>query len=196
MLSVLAIYEARLSWPTYETIYSHLGIDFGRSQTLKIRGGLMRSAASFPESGSFAMFCAAAATAAVVLVDAFRSRAYRAFVIFVILAGVFVAQTRGAWLALALAVVLIDCFNRRFWPAIIKLLIGGGLLEGVQLIGRISPQLADMTGVGGGAVSTVDYRKELLRRGIEEIAKNPLIGTDIKSIMRQMADMKQGEGIY
>lgn len=195
VMSVIAFYEAKSFWPIYEILSMHYGIPPPLSQALKVRAGLMRGNATFPESTSFSWLLAICFVATLVLRDRFRSRTHWYVALVAIVAGLLATQARGGWIAAALGIVLIDVYWRRWSAAGTKLTVFGALYAALSMLSRGNGILSETMGTTGAGAGTVDYRQELFRRGMQEIAKHPWTGTDLANAMARLEDMRQGEGI-
>ncbi len=195
VLSAMSIYEAVKSWPIYLGIDYRLGRPEGLSQNFKMRGGLMRTAASFAESTSFSVFLAMAVLAATASRDAFRSRSRYMLVIGVLMLGLLLAQSRGGWIAVAIGVLAYDLYLRNYSRLGMKIAIGA---LGVMLLvfaAQGSVRLSEMLGLSGNSAGTADYRVQLFKRGMDEIRKHPFVGNDLAEVSLHLADLTQGEHI-
>lgn len=67
----------------------------------------------------------------------------------------------------------------------------------VALLGAasVSYKVATLAGFTDEGRGTIDYRKTLLTRGIEEVRKKPLLGDSPSNVIAKMSDLMQGEGI-
>lgn len=193
-LAILSFNEARLYWPTYEQMYSHLGIDRGMSQAMKMRGGLMRAAASFPESTTFGAWLAVAFVTTYLMRASFRSTGAWSLALAMVFVGLLAAQARVGWLTLALAAVCAAVYRNRAAAAAAAAAGFAALFVTIRTAAGSVGQVADMVGTGGASAGTVDYRQHLFDRGIEEIQKHPL-GVSQVAAQFNLGDLRQGEGI-
>lgn len=194
-LCVVAAYQAKTFWPIYESIVSHYGIELTISQGSKIRGGLMRAGASFEESTSFAWYLAIVLMLTIQSREQFRSRVHFFAVLALIGLGLLLTQARGPWLGAAIGLVLLDVYNRRFARAAIKVLAAGACyIAAIGFADRFG-MFSDVLSRTGSAQTTIDYRAQLLTRGLHEIRANPILGYDLATVQAHLADLRQGEGI-
>lgn len=194
-LCVVAAYQAKVHWPMYELLIPHFGLDVTISQGSKLRGGLMRAGGSFAESTSFGWYLAIALFLTIQSRERFASRTrFYAFIALIGL-GLLLTQARGPWLGVAIGLVLLDCYHGRLSRAALK--AGAAAMAYIVAV-RVASSLgmfSEVVGGHGGAQATVDYRSQLLDRGLAEIRANPLWGYDQQTIQLRLADLRQGEGI-
>ena len=193
VLSVILIYEARTSWPMYNVLYDHYRIP--AQLMVKARGGVLRAGGPFLESTSIAMVLASCILAAWLSRPAFRSTRYHFAVLALLLAGLTMPQSRGAWIGLFIGMFAADLYRRRIGNAARRMAVIGALGLGLVAVAPLSPYLSETLGLSGGSADTVDYRQRLFDRGIEEYLKSPVIGYSSPEILVHLADLRQGEGI-
>lgn len=195
VLSTLAIYEARNTWPIYRGIWTHYGIELGRDANIKLRGGLMRSAGPYSEPLSLAFAMTIGLVALLSIRQEFRKRWQYALLCAVVVAGLIAPQGRGAWIGALGALFALDLYRRNYRRFTIKAVLIG--IAGVLAlaVAAVNNRVAIMLGLTAEGQGTFDYRTRLLTRGIEEFWKNPLFGDAIGDVLYQMRDMVQGEGI-
>lgn len=193
ILAAIGLYEARASWPLYSPLYVHYG--FPVETVVKFRGGILRAYGTLEEAtalGATLVICFCAALAAR---RAFVSNlAYIAIVAFIAV-GTLAPQSRGGMIGIAVAFV-VSSFYRRGIASLSQLGLAGLLLSGVyvgtSIFGSFGAQIATSLEEGKGSG---DYRSELLRRGMQEFWKSPVIGDSFNNVISRMPDMIQGEGM-
>lgn len=195
VMAAVATVEARLHWLIYKQIEGLLNIRTLINGYSKQRAGMIRAPASFPESTSLATFLVLAFMAALALRDTFASRGKWLIVLFVLLLGLMSANSRGAFIALAVGMVAWDLYTRRYGRLAIKLMGAGAVYLFALTAAQFSAYFAAMVGKGSGTDVTAEYRVQLLHRGMEEIHKHPLLGQNMKAALDSLQDMRQGEGI-
>lgn len=193
ILSVVLLYEARASWPIYNVLIDHYGlID---RPAVKNRGGMLRAGGPFLESTSAAMIMVFCFLAAWMARPAFRSTFYHAGTLAVLLLGLVMPQSRGAWVGLIIGTMLIDLYRGKLMRTALRL--GAIGVAGAALVVAASnnAQLSESLGLSGGSAETTDYREQLLDRGLEELRHSPLIGFPYPELLVRLDDLRQGEGI-
>lgn len=195
ILSVIAIYEARFHWSTYYTIYSNQSVGAVLSHSLRIRSGLMRTPTSFAESTSFAIFQFIGILAIIGSRDLFRTKLSWICVIGIATAGLLLAQSRGADLALLVALLAWQIARRRY--AIAGLVAVGASLAvaGLLLLARSIPKIASFVGTEKSFQGHADYRQALLEQGLKVGMAHPIFGDDMTVVASKMTNIIQGEGI-
>ncbi len=121
--------------------------------------------------------------ATLALRDTFASRGKWLTVLFVLLLGLLSANSRGAFIALAVGLVAWDVYCRRYGRLAIKLVGAGAIYLLALTAAQFSAYFAALVGKDSGADSTADYRVQLLRRGMEEIHKHPILGQNMKAAL-------------
>jgi len=194
-MALVATIEARLHWLIYKQIQGRLDITAGINAYSKMRAGMIRAPASFPESTALGTFLALAFMASLTLRNHFSSRRNWYVVLGVLLLGLISANSRGAFLGLAVGVIAWDLYNRRFGSLVLKVVAVGALYLFALFAAQFSAYFAGLVGKGSDTASTADYRMQLLRRGMEEIHKHPILGQTMKAALDNLQDLRQGEGI-
>jgi len=194
-MALVATVEARLHWLIYKQIQGRLDIAAGINAYSKMRAGMLRAPASFPESTALGTFLALAFMAALSVRSSFKSR-YKWFTVLgVLLLGLISANSRGAFLGLAVGLIAWDLYSRRYGLLVAKLVAGGALYLFALTAAQFSAYFAALVGKDSGTAGTADYRLQLLRRGMEEIHKHPFLGQTMKDALNNLQDLRQGEGI-
>lgn len=195
VMAAVAIIEARLHWLVYKQIDSNLNIEAFINPYGKMRGGVIRAPASFAESTSLGVFLAIAGVAVLGIRSSFSSHRNYLIALGLIGLGLTAANSRNAFIGIALGLLAFDFYRRRYGPLAIKLGVGAALYLIALMAAQFSPYVATMIGRGEGTQGSTDYRMALLTRGMEEIRKNPVIGTNLKNALENLEDLRQGEHI-
>ena len=195
VLSTLAIYETWRTWPIYRGIYTHYGIELTKAANIKLRGGSMRSAGPYTEPLSLAF----AITIGFVALLSIRQQVQRQWqyillCVFVI-GGLIAPQGRGAWIGALCALFALDLYRRNYRRFTIKAVLIGIAGVAALAVAAVNNRVAVMLGLTAEGQGTVDYREQLLVRGLEEFWKHPLFGDSIGNVLYNLRDMTQGEGI-
>jgi len=195
VLAIVATAEVRFHTLFYQQITSNLPVALGENLYQKMRGGVIRAPASFPESTSLANFLAASAIAVLGLGTAFASKIKRNIALGVLLIGLVAANSRGAFIGVALGLLAFDFYRKRWGALSVKLGIGSGIYVAALIAAPFSPYVAGMVGKGSDTQGSTNYRVQLLTRGMEEIRKHPLLGTTMKNALDSLEDMRTGQHI-
>ncbi len=194
-LSGLAIYEARVGWPIYTSLSSHYGLIIGGGNSVKMRGGLLRSAGPFPEPTSFALWLALGSFVVVVSSWMFKSKFHRIIASSLCLYGMISPQSRGAILGVFTALFVFYIISAKPSQKIAG--IFGCIIAACSIyIAALSiPSVGSMFGINSIGTVSRDYRQDLFSRGIQESYNHPIVGQSVSNVMIALSDLKQGEGI-
>ena len=193
ILAVLGLYESGAGWPLFSPLYAHYG--FPVETLVKFRGGVLRAYGTVEEPTALGAtlvicFCAALASR-----RAFRSNLAYVAIVALIAVGTLAPQSRGGMIGIAVAFV-VSSFYRRGVGNVAQLGLAGLLISGIYVgttvFGSFGAQIATSLEDGQGSA---DYRTELLRRGMQEFWKSPIIGDSYDNVVARMQDMVQGEGM-
>jgi hypothetical protein len=193
MLSVILLYEARSFWPMYNELHARFGVE--AQLLIKARGGIMRAGGPFLESTSMAMALTVCFLAAWLSRSAFRSRLHHRAVLAVLVVGLLVPQSRGAWIGLLIGMAVVDLYSRRLDRLVLRTVVVGCAGAVLFALAQTTPDLSESLGMSGGSTATADYRRALLDRGTEEFWHRPVIGYSMPELTERLADLRQGEGI-
>lgn len=193
ILAAVLCYEMYAAWPIYNALYSKFGIPV--LLLVKLRGGILRAGGPFLEPTSIAMILAFCFMAVWQARRAFASPRLHGAVLAVIAIGMVPPQSRGAWIGLLIGTALIDVYRGRLATLAIRGLVVGVAVSALLAAAHVSPQLSESVGLSGGASDTVDYRRRLLDRGMQEFRHSPLTGYSTPEILARLSDLRQGEGI-
>lgn len=194
-LSMLALYEALHGWPIYRSLWTYYGIPLGSGASVKLRAGLLRSPGPFAEPTGFAFALCFGTLAAISIRSLFRSRQRQAIVVVLLLLGICAPQSRGAWLGLAVGVVAVQIYAGRMIAFARTAAYAAIGVIAVLAAGLVSTRIGSMLGFYSQTGGSDDYRATLFSRGVEEVARFPLLGRPLSDVVYAMRDMTQGEGI-
>lgn len=196
ILAALAVTESYRSWLLYDHMIARVGADPETiSGYTKMRGGLLRGRASFPESTGLSLFLGVALAVLVAVrrhIDA--PRLFRAMALLLI-AGLVVSLARVGYLAAGAGLVMVILFERRF--ALLLGLAGAvpPIVAAMLWLGHAVPIVGASLGLSRDSAVSVSYRSELLAAGQRLIAENPFFGLGIHDLMARLDYLRQGEGI-
>lgn len=194
VMAIVAVVEARLHWLLYKQVESSLGIQSMINAFSKMRGGVIRAPASFPEATSLGSYLALTGVALMGLRPSFRSTSRYYIALGILCVGLLSSSSRGALVGILIGAVAFDFYRARFGSLIGKLGLGACVYLVMMTLAQFSSYFDAMLGRGAVQTST-DYRILLLHRGLEEIGKHPLLGTTLKTALKNLEDIRQGEGI-
>lgn len=186
MLSMIVIFEVLRSWAIYGDVESRFGI-VSKIFYVKFRLGWMRAYGPYMEATILGFVIAVTFIAALASRRAFSSRLSYLAVLGLLLLGLLPPQSRGAWLGAGVAAVCVTLYRSKGKPS--------ALILSTAVLGATAYLITSFGNSGGGLQETVDYREDLLRRGIQEFWKSPVIGESGAVVVARMRDMVQGEGI-
>lgn len=192
MVSVVMFYETLRTWPLYRILYLHYGMDL--AAMVKLRSGWLRATGTGVEATSMAFVLVPCFIATVCSRRAFASTTHYVGLLAVLGLGLLSPQSRGALVGLLFGITAMNLYLRRR-ASVVSVMFLAACLAGAMLIVPAESRLGSMLGKSADTVGTSDYRKDLLRRGMEEIGKRPLAGVSEAVVLENLADLKQGEGI-
>lgn len=192
MISVIMCYETLRTWPMYRILYTHYGVDL--AGMVKLRSGWLRATGTTVESTSMAFVLVPCFLAALCSRRAFASSAHHIGVLCLLGFGLSLPQSRGALVGLLFAITAMNIYMRR------QAAVGGVVFLALcvavaMLVVPAESRLGSMLGKSAETAGTADYRKDLFRRGMEEIRKRPVLGASETQVMVNLEDLRQGEGI-
>ena len=196
VLAIVATVEARTHWLLYKQMESYLHLTYGNTNAYsQMRGGMLRAPASFSESTSLGAFLAAATLAVWALRHSFASRWKWYVACGVLLVGLIAPNSRNALVGVAIGLLLFDFYRKKWGPLSLKVAAAGAAYLMLLTAAQFSPYAQNLIGKGNDTQSSNEYRVLLLRRGLEEIRKHPILGTNMKQAMSNLQDIQQGQHI-
>lgn len=195
ILAIVSIYESRSHLFVYQQITNHLGLGGLGYRAFKFRAGMLRSIGPFGESTSFSLFLASCLIATIACRESFKSTSKFVWALGFVSLGIFVTSSRNAYIAVVIGIVAFDLYRQRYVAVTGKVALLGMGYAILLLLAEISPYFRTMTGQTADTASTSDYRTQLLTRGMEEFHKHPYAGIDAGTLIQNMQDLVQGEGI-
>jgi hypothetical protein len=195
MLAIIGIFESFTHFFVFQQMYQALGVGGAGGLIYKSRGGLLRSVASFGDATAFSLYLAVGCMAAIACRYSFKSTSRLTIALMIMVMGIFVTSSRNAYVALVISILAFDFFRRRYLALIGKAAVLGGMFAVLLLGAELSPYVAAMMGKSQDTAATSDYRSTLLKRGQEEFWKHPYLGTNSGTVMINLRDLVQGEGI-
>lgn len=196
VIAAVALVETFRHWLIYESLTTAVGADpEARSGYIKMRGGLLRPRATFPESTSLSLFLAVMLTMLYALRSQIGSRRLVHAVALLLAVGLFVTFARVGYLALVAGLLAVMLYENRFGRfaalAIGLPAVGFGLIS----LAEHYPLIAASIGTSDDSIGSVGYRSMLWESGLKVVAEHPFIGLDIETLMFELRHLRQGEGI-
>ena len=193
LASIVAVFETLRHWVVYQSLNDalHLPLILG-SASMSVRGGRIR--AGGPMVGDYSsagLFFAVVLVILPFLKSRFRPAQFW-LIALVLVGGLLATQSRGAWVAALVGFLALMAYRGRVWQAGVI----GAVLVAAQafLLPVLGAYLkSDTFGSGGQASWTVEYRKRLLTRGLEQIAAHPIGGQTNKELYASLPDLVQGQ---
>lgn len=195
VLSMVCLFETAKTWPIYRSVWSHYGIELGSGASVKLRSGLIRSPGPYPEPLTLSFALTICILALISVRTSIRSRLHFIGLCAIVGLGILAPQARGAWIALLVALFAADMYQGRWRSVSIRAALLSVALVALLGAASVSSKVATIAGLTAEGRGTIDYRKNLLSRGIEEVKKKPLLGDSPVNVTNKMSDLMQGEGI-
>ena len=194
VMAITACFQASRHWVLFEAYNQALHVPIlATSASTAIRAGLLRTGGSMVDYSAGGMFLATVVTALPLLRRAFRPAGF--VVIFAILfIGLFVTQSRGAWVGAALGLAFTAAWRGQ-WGRL--MLIAGGVILANAATTLLAPssRFAQLLGRTGHGEETASYRRDLLTQGIEQVKAYPLFGQSSERLVYKLSDLTQGQHI-
>ena len=193
-VAVIAIYEARMSWPLYDAIRSRLSMAYGLAASTNLRGGSLRAEVAFASPLGLALFLMIAFTAWLCSRQLFAKPLLWRGGVVLLLVAIAAPQSRGLLLSLVPALMVLLAARRRFAAAAAVLAASGVGAAALFVLQHSSGAVAAFVG-GSRSGDYYDYRGLLLHRGLQEGMKHWLIGQSYDRVVASLVDITQGEHI-
>jgi hypothetical protein len=195
VLAVVATAESHLHWLLYKQIEANLHATAQTNAFQQVRGGMIRSPVTFPESTSLGNFLALGGVAMLTMRSAFPSRRNWYFACAIMMVGLVAPNSRGAYFGIIIGYLAFDFYMKKWGPLFVKIGAAAALYTVGLVVATRSQFVAEMMGKGDASRGSTDYRVRLFTRGMEEIHKHPMLGTTMKKALDNLEDMRQGQHI-
>lgn len=195
-IGLIAVFESVDHWLLYDAIVSRIGADLnGVSGYTKLRGGMLRAGATFPESTGLSLYLGVALTMVFALRRQLASRALVTVMAAMLFAGLVCTFARVGYIALGVGLSMCLLHERRFGSLLAMLVVLPvvGLL--VIAFGSHVSIVAASIGTGTDSSGSIDYRGMLYAAGLRLVGEHPLFGLSMTSLMGELSYLRQGEGI-
>jgi len=196
VLAMIASFEAPRHWLLYDTMAQAIGADPDAGNGYaKMRGGLLRSRATFPESTGLSMLLGLNVVMLLALRRHLGSTIAFAALLAVLTMGMFFTLARICYIVVVVGLIA-GLVQKRKWLALFGMALAIPLcVGGLLMLSHVIPTLAASMGTGDDAAGSVDYRSELLTSGLELMKGHWLTGLSMAEIYGHLEHMRQGEGI-
>ncbi|WP_324375323.1 O-antigen ligase family protein [Sphingomonas sp.] len=195
VLAVVATCEAHLHWLLYKQLEANLHATAQTNAFQQVRGGMIRSPVTFPESTSLGNFLALGGVAMLTMRSAFPTKQKWYFACAVMIVGLIAPNSRGAYFGIIIGYLAFDFYVKKWGPLFVKFAVVTALYTVGLVAASHSQFVAEMMGKGNASRGSTDYRVRLFARGMEEIHKHPMLGTTMKKALDNLEDMRQGQHI-
>lgn len=195
-IAAVALVEAVRSWLLYDGMPASIGADLeSRSGYGKLRGGLLRPRATWPESTGLSLFFAVALAALYALRRRIGSKALMVALATMLTAGLFITFARVGYMSAVVGLASCLVYERRFGRLALLLLAVPVAALGLLALAEIVPMIGVSIGIADDAADTFNYREMLLRDGLALWREHWLIGLSLPEVFTRLEHLRQGEGI-
>ncbi len=192
LLAIIAIFEGTKHWLLYTEINSRWG---GNSilDEYYMRGDSLRAQASTGEPLSLAFLLVFAFGFWLYIQSRVKDTRVKLAITGLLLLGLLVTFSRGAWMAAVLVYFAYAAFDPR--GRIFRSIAVFALIGGIVLASPVGDKISSVIPFLGGTVDTdtLNYRQRLLDRSWELIKAKPILGDQMA--LQKMQDLRQGQGI-
>jgi O-antigen ligase len=196
LLAFVLIYEAHTSWPMYQAMVDHYGRNLMSGFMVHVRGGYLRAGGPFLEATTMAFVMSMGTCAVWAMRSSFKSDLSHKVVMAIVCLALLAAQSRGGMLGVVVGVVSVEIYRKQLRKALTL-----GVAVAFLFIGLVAVSVGK-SGVGAYFSGDAErgqheqeYRVRLFHRGIEEVAKSPILGESSAVVSVNMQDLRQGEGL-
>lgn len=198
VIALIAVFESMRHWLLYDAMASRLGADLdGMAGTgyTKLRGGMLRARASFPESTGLSLYLGVALTMLFALRREIGSSALVTGIAAILIAGLFCTFARVGYIALGAGLCMCLLHERRFGALVAMLIALPTAAFALIALGDAVPMVAAAMGTGSDTAGSIDYRGMLYDAGVQLIGQRPLFGLGMNELLAELYHLRQGEGI-
>lgn len=191
ILSSIAVFSSLKHWNVYQSLNGSLALEEMTITGYKYRGGFLRASATVG-SIQLAIICFCAVMIYSYLLSDVQKSIFKKMGLLLLFLSIVLTFSRGPWL-IGLGVLMLYFTMARGSKGIfyfVSGLIGFGLL--LYMSGMFDPVMQGLLLRDSG---NVDYRQQLLKLGIAEVMKNPLLGNLNFRNSADLQVLRQGEGI-
>ncbi|WP_380879051.1 hypothetical protein ACFB49_20070 [Sphingomonas sp. DBB INV C78] len=193
--SVILAFEAVRFWPMYVELVTRFDVEGAVASHVSMRAGLLRASGPMLQSTAMAFVMSLCLLSGYALRRAFPTKFHWFAMLAVLAVGMIAPQSRNAWLGVATGLVMVEMFRGHVMRMGAVLAFFGALGGIVYVAVADNDRVAESVGASGTATGTAEYRQQLLRRGLEEYHKAPLLGAPAEVVNSRLQDLVQGEGI-
>jgi hypothetical protein len=195
-VAAVALFEALRSWLLYDGMPASIGADLeSRSGYGKLRGGLLRPRATWPESTGLSLFFAVGLAALYALRRQIGSKRLVSALAIILTAGLFITFARVGYMAVVVGLTACLVYERRYGRLALLVLAIPVAALGLRALAEIVPMIGVSIGLADDAADTLNYREMLLRDGLALWREHWLIGLSLPELYARLEHLRQGEGI-
>jgi len=194
VVAITGLFQARWQWIIFEAYHQTLHVPIPlTTAALSLRAGFLRTGGSMVDYTAGGMFLALVVSVFPLLRSKFTSRGYY-LIILILVGGLVVTQSRGAWVAAIVGSISVAAFRGQ-WGRFLVLIGSTAIVEFALLTFASSSRIAQIAGQTSEASGTVDYRQRLLTLGIQQVKQHPLIGQLPEALISNLYELRQGQNI-
>lgn len=193
VMAVTACFQSWRHWVLYEGYSGALHVPLLNSAATSLRAGLLQTGGSMINYSAGGLLLAAVIVVMPLLRRAFHTFGFCA-VLALLVAGLFVTQSRGAWFAAIAGWAFITLWQRR-WGRLAFIAVGALGFQAVFAFLPATGKIAQLLGKSGHAHETATYRQNLAAQGLEQVKNHPLFGQPTLQLIQNLSDLTQGEHI-
>lgn len=192
LLAIIAIFEGTKHWLLYTDINARWGGN-GILDQYYMRGDSLRAQASTGEPMSLAFLLVFAFGFWLYLHSRVKDTRVKLAITGLLLLGLLVTFSRGAWMAAVLVYFAYAAFDPR--GRIVRSIAVFVIIGGIVLASPLGDKISSVIPFLGGTTDTdtLTYRERLLDRSWELIKAKPILGDQMA--LQKMQDLRQGQGI-
>ena len=195
ILSVIGIFEYFRSWLLYSSLKTAMGF-FDSVGSYLLRGGSLRAMASTEQPIILGYVMVIALGFFFTIQKFIISRLAQYFWLLMILAGLFVSQSRGPWFGAILLVLVFIATGPKAGKGLVMTVILGSLVVGLMSTTPAGVNLLNsLPFVGTIEQGNVAYRQLLIENCIKLLKNNMIFGVPNALASPELRAMKQGQGI-
>lgn len=196
IIAVIATFESVRHWLLYDALPARLGADPDfLSGYSKLRGGMLRARATFPESTGLSLFLGVALTTLFALRREIASPRLVAGIAALLFAGLVCTFARVGYIVIGIGFCMCLLHERRFGALVALLVTLPAIAFTLVAIGDTFPAVAAAIGTGSDSAGSIDYRAMLYDAGWRVIVQNPWFGLALPDVLGELEHLRQGEGI-
>lgn len=195
VVALIAVFESAKNWLLYKGVIFSLGMDGGMTGYLG-RSGLLRAISSAGHSIALGYLTAVAIGLYLFLQPSITSKFYRHLGLFLLVAGLIAALSRGPWVGALFIIIAFIASGRHAVKQLSKLVLIGIIAMPVMSFFPFGEKIINLLPfISDKNQENVDYRERLFDASIIVIKRHLLLGSVNFRDTPEMESMRQGQGI-